>query len=58
MRLKAGDVVDELNFYWVSDNPLPPVRSGVRPPKFKEKKLIHSWSRKAERLKKRKVKKR
>ena len=45
MRLKPEDIVDELNLYWVKDNTQQPVASGYRPPVFKEKKPVLSWSR-------------
>ena len=54
MRLKPRDRVEEFNLYWVEDKTQAPVASGPRPPRFIKKKLIHSWSRKTERLKKRK----
>lgn len=46
MRLSSQDRVDVLRLYWVSDTSPRPVSSGFRPPKFKEKKLIHEWNRK------------
>ena len=54
MRLTPRDRVEEFNLYWVGDKTQAPIAAGPRPPKFVEKKLIHSWSRQAERLKKRK----
>jgi predicted DCC family thiol-disulfide oxidoreductase YuxK len=52
MRLSSRDRVKEFNLYWVKDQTQAPIAAGPRPPKFLEKKLIHSWSRQAERLKK------
>ena len=57
MRLSPRDRVQEFNLYWVGDKTQAPIASGPRPPQFVEKKLIHSWSRRAERLKKKKKKK-